>query len=615
MLSVMLVVAALYFAREVFIPLALALLFTFLLAPLVIRLRHWHVGRVPSVLIVVLSAFILVGTIGGLMVSQMVDLANKLPDYEKNIHKKLQSLNLQNRGVMARFSKTFTDLRKDLAPPVVPSQTQTRQEGEVPQPVAVEIHGSFTPMQVLRTVLGSVLGIFVTSFIVIVFVIFMLIEREDLRDRLIRLIGIGKLNVTTQLLDDAGHRVSRYLLMQLIVNVSYGVPIGLGLFLIGIPNPILWGVLAALFRYIPYAGAWIAASMPIALALAVDPDWTKPLLTLGLFAVMEIIVANVVEPWLYGASTGITPLAVLAAAVFWTWLWGPVGLLLSTPLTVCLVSMGRYIPNFSFLNILLGDEPVLAPEARFYQRMLAMDQEDAVELAEEFLREKPLVELYDAMIIPALGMAEQDRQRETIDEEKYSAILQNVRFLVDDLADYNDEVVRRIEGGQPEYSRLDPASEQVEFKSQTPTAYCIPARNEADAIVATMLAQLLEQKKIAVKTLPASTFTIEKANLIKDENVSLVCVSAVAPCGLLHARHLCKRLASELPHSGILAGLWNEKLEPKDIQSRFPMVPPDNILTSLKQALERIPPMASTSSERSTRPVPPAGIPLLEHAK
>jgi predicted PurR-regulated permease PerM len=614
MLSVMLVVAALYFAREVFIPLALALLFTFLLAPLVIRLRHWHVGRAPSVLIVVLSAFVMVGTIGGLMVSQMVDLANKLPDYEKNIHKKIQSLNFQNSGVMARFSKTFADLRKDLAPPTAPPQTQPRQEGEVPQPVAVEIR-SFTPMQILRTVLGSLLGMLITSFIVIVFVIFMLIEREDLRDRLIRLIGTGKLNVTTQLLDDAGHRVSRYLLMQLIVNVTYGVPIGLGLFLIGIPNPILWGLLAALLRYIPYAGAWIAASMPFALALAVDPDWTKPLLTLGLFAVMEIIVANVIEPWLYGASTGITPLAVLTAAVFWTWLWGPVGLLLSTPLTVCLVSMGRYIPKFNFLNILLGDEPVLTPEARFYQRMLAMDQEDAAELAEEFLRERSLVELYDAIIIPALSMAEQDRQRGSVDDEKYHAILQNVRFFVDDLADYNEELRGGTEEGQMKYSPVSPAGGTMEFKSPNPTAFCIPARNEADEIAATMLAQLLDQRKVAVKTLPASTFTVEKANLVKDENVSLVCVSAVAPCGLLHARHLCKRLGSELPETNILVGLWNEKLEPKDIQSRFPTVPPDNILTSLKQAVERILPMVSTSSVRSTQPASPAGIPRLEHAK
>jgi hypothetical protein len=444
----------------------------------------------------------------------------------------------------------------------------------------------------------------------------MLIEREDLRDRLIRLIGTGKLNVTTQLLDDAGHRVSGYLLMQLIVNVTYGIPIGLGLFFIGIPNPILWGLLATLLRYIPYAGIWIAASMPFALSLAVDPDWTKPLLTLGLFAVMEVIVANVVEPWLYGVSTGITPLAVLAAAVFWTWLWGPVGLLLSTPLTVCLVSMGRYIPNFSFLNILLGDEPVLTPEARFYQRMLAMNQEDAVEIAEEFLREKPLSELYDAMIIPALGMAEKDYQRGGVDEEKYHAILQNVRFLVDDLADYSDEIKRRTDGGgQTEYSRLNPAGGAMEFKSDAPMAFCIPARNEADEIAATMLAQLLDQRNFAVRTLPASTFTVEKANLIKDENASLVCVSAVAPSGLLHARHLCKRLGSELPESNIFVGLWNENLEPKDMQSRFPMVPPDNILTSLKQAVERILLSASTGSKGSTQPASPAVIPQLEHAK
>jgi predicted PurR-regulated permease PerM len=614
-LVVMAVVAALYFAREVFIPLALALLFTFLLAPLVIRLRHWHIGRVPSVLLVVLFAFMIVGTVGGLMVSQMVDLANKLPGYQENIHKKMRSLGSGDGGVLGRFNKTFAALQKELtpAPSAVPVQSG---QGEAPKPVPVEIHGaSFTPEQVLRTVLGSLLTILVNGFIVVVFVIFMLIEREDLRDRLIRLIGTGKLNMTTQLLDDAGHRVSRYLLMQLIVNVTYGIPIAIGLYFIGIPNPLLWGLLAALLRYIPYAGAWVATLMPFTLALAVDPGWTKPLLTIGLFAAMEVIVANWIEPWVYGASTGITPLAILAAAVFWTWLWGPVGLLLSTPLTVCLVSVGRYIPNFSFLNILLGDEPVLSPEARFYQRMLATDQEEAAEITEEFLNEKSLVELYDVMIIPALTLAEQDRQRGALDEEKYQTILQNVHFLVDDLADYNEEIKNRLAENEPGYSKLEVAGKIPTMGEAPPRVLCIPARNEADEIAGTMLAQLLDRRGVAVKTLSAVAFTAEKAELVKNENVSLICISGVAPCGLLHARHLCKRLVSEIPEISIVVGLWNEKQDPDDIHRRFPMVSPDNLVTGLKQAVERILPMVSAGNPQSNQPASISSTQELEHAK
>ncbi|MDB6017773.1 MAG: hypothetical protein JWR19_2262 [Pedosphaera sp.] len=358
LLDVVIIVAVLRFAREIFIPFALAILFSFLLAPLVNRLRHWRVPRTAAVFIVVILAFSVVGFIGALMASQMVDLAKKFPQYEQNIRHKVESLVAGQDGMVMRVTKTFQNLRADLMPPAAnPTQNQTTQPG-VTKPVPVEIRSSeFSPMQMLRRVLGSAFGIFTTAFIVIVFVIFMLVERDDLRNRVIRLMGMRKPNFASQLLDDTGRRVTRYLLMQFIVNVSYGILVGVGLLFIGVPNPLLWGAFTALLRYIPYAGTWIAASLPFALALAIDPDWTKPLLVVGLFVAMEIIVANVIEPWVYGASGGITPFAVLAAAVFWTWVWGPVGLLLSTPLTVCLVSMGRHIPSLEFLDVLFGDEP------------------------------------------------------------------------------------------------------------------------------------------------------------------------------------------------------------------------------------------------------------------
>lgn len=584
LLTVVTVVAALYFARDIFIPLALAVLVSFLLAPLVNRLHQWHFGRVPSVLIVVLLAFGLVGLLGELMTNQMVELAHKLPEYQQNVHKKLQSVVGGGRGLIGKGIRSVDQLRQEIMPQT-PLQTSP---GAASKSVPVEVSSSsFSPLQVIRTVLSSLLNVLLMAFLVIVLVIFMLIEREDLRDRLIRLIGPGDVNMTTQFLDDASQRVSRYLLMQLIINVTYGIPIGLGLYFIGIPNPWLWGMLTALLRYVPYVGVWVAVFMPFALAMAVDPDWTKPWLVLGLYAVVEITVANFVEPWLYGNTAGITPLAVLLSAVFWAWLWGPLGLLVSMPLTVCLASIGRYLPNFKFLSVLLSDEPVLSPGARFYQRLLTMNQLEAIEEAEKYLDEKSLQELYDEMVIPTVVLAEQDHQRGTLDEDKYNAILQNIQFLVDDLAHYNEELKRKSEnwkGVLPE----GPAIESIPERGlEPPSTICLPAGEKADEIAATMLAQLLEQKGVTAKVLPAPLVPMEKLDLAKEEKVDLICISAVLPSGLWPARQVYKRLSAEFPASKFIVGLWGAREEAKEFQNRFPKIPPENLTTTLKQAVER----------------------------
>ncbi|HZV35019.1 MAG TPA: AI-2E family transporter [Verrucomicrobiae bacterium] len=359
LLSVFLVVAALRLLRELFLPLALAVLFSFLLSPLVTRFRRLHLWRVPSVFIAVFIGFAILGSLGMFLASQIGDVVHKLPEYQQNIDKKFQSVTKKGSGFIGRVSGSLEHLRKQLSESSTPTQQkeQNSQNGQKEKPTPVEVQNTpFSPLTILRKVVGSLFSFLVGVFIVVVFVIFMLIERENLRARLVRFIG-GPSEQTTELLDEASARVTRYLLMQLIINVTYAIPIALGLFFIGIPNPILWGALAGLLRYIPYIGVWFAVAVAAFLSLAVDPGWAKPLMVLGLFAVVEIIVANAIEPWLYGSSTGITPLAVLVSAVFWTWLWGPLGLLLSTPLTVCLVSVGRYIPTMSFLRILFGDEP------------------------------------------------------------------------------------------------------------------------------------------------------------------------------------------------------------------------------------------------------------------
>ena len=280
---------------------------------------------------------------------------------------------------------------------------------------------------------GSVFQPLATSFIVLIFVIFILLGREDLRDRMLRLAGSSRLYITTQALDDAARRVSRYLLRQFAVNAVYGALVGLGLFLIGVPHPLVWAVLATLLRFIPYVGPWIAAAGPMLLAIGVAPGWGRFAWTLGLYSVLELVTANFVEPLLYGSSTGISAIAILVAAVFWTWLWGPIGLLLSTPLTVCVVVIGRYVPHLEFLGILFGDEPALSPAQRFYQRMIAMDAEDAAELVEQLLKDQSVIDVYDNVIIPAMSLAEEGRHAGFLDSATEAYFLDNTRELVDEI--------------------------------------------------------------------------------------------------------------------------------------------------------------------------------------
>ena len=310
---------------------------------------------------------------------------------------------------------------------------------DVLKPIPVEVHEPRpSPWNEIQTYLGPLVGPIGTAGMVLVFVIFILLERENLRDRLIRLVGANDLHRTTEAMDEAGARVSRYLLMQLIINVAYGIPVAIGLWLIGVPNPILWGVLATVLRFIPYVGPVIASLFPIILSFAVSPGWTDPLLTIGLFMVLELFSNNVLEPWLYGSSTGLSPLAIIAAAVFWITLWGPVGVLLATPLTVCMVVIGRHVPQLQFLHVMFGNDPVLPTETRFYQRLLARDPEEAAELAEQSFPDKPLPHIYDRVVLPALHLAEADRQRDALADEVQATIAEGVDTVIEALDDYED---------------------------------------------------------------------------------------------------------------------------------------------------------------------------------
>jgi hypothetical protein len=450
--------------------------------------------------------------------------------------------------------------------------------------------------EIAKRVLGPVVSPLGTAAIVVVLVIFMLIERESLRDRVLHIIAPQQLNVATKAIDDAASRVSRYLRMQFIVNTAFGAVIAVGLFFIGLPSALLWGVLAAALRFLPYIGPWIAASLPIALSAAVFPGWTQPALVVGLFIASEIISNNILEPWLYGSSTGISPMAIILSAIFWTWLWGPVGLVLATPLTVCLTVLGRYVPELSFLYTLLSDEDVLTPDSRFYQRLLALDPEEATDFAEEYLNEHTLVSLYDDVFLPALRMAEQDRHQGNLEESREHFILKAARELVEDLGTRPQILAKAAAESRTHDvpTRVKPARSML----------CLPARDEADEIVGLMLAQLLSARGVDVTVVSAHTLRGEMLAQIPDDSRSVVCVSALPPMAATHARYLCKRLRSKAPAIKIVVGLWQTPSSNDKSRSRLSEAGMDRLVTTLAEASQYLAQAVAAAEMLSEPPAP-----------
>ena len=594
LLNLVLVVAVLYFARDIFIPIALAVLFAFLLGPLVARLQCWGFSRVPAVITVVTLGFAVMAVLGFLMTVQLTELGHKLPEYQHNIHQKLKSIRESSSGITGRFSHFMQDFSQELKP----SGSQAQPAPGDQKPVPVEIRqGDLSPLQLVPKVLGSVIGLLLTGVIIVVFVIFMLLQQEDLRDRVIRLAGWRQLNVTTKALDEAGQRVSRYLIAQLIVNAAFGVPAGIALYFLGVPNPILWGLMAALFRYIPYLGIWIAAIMPAAVLFAIDPGWVKLVAVFGIYGGIDLLMYNFVEPWVYGNSTGLTPLAILVAAVFWAWLWGPVGLLLATPLTVCVAVLGRYVPSLRFLGVLLSDDEVLTPEKRLYQRLLADDVEEAADIAEEFLKGKSLEDLYDAVVVPALALAEEDCFAGRLEGDQEESVFQNARLLVEDIAPRAQEIVSGENDSKHRLNGKSPAPESL--SSSEPRVLSLPAHGQADEIVALMLTQLLNVRGIAAKHVSAAALASERLEAAKDDKIDFVCISTVTGNGSLHARYLCKRFHEQFPGMKIVAAML-ARGSAQSTRSRELSAEVDEIATALGDAAKKIQALASVPVQKQT---------------
>jgi predicted PurR-regulated permease PerM len=553
LVSAVVIIAALYFAKVVLVPFALAILFTFILATPVSWLERIHVPRFLAVMIMVLLAVGAIGSVGWVVTNQLVDATSHWSSYRTNIKNKIESIR-KNRpeslnNAAQAVQEISTDLNATTPGPAAPATGKgaNAQAGKLPgaatativKPIPVEI---VPPASSFVESLPNILGPIGTAGIVLVFTIFMLFQREDLRNRFIRLAGDGRLSVMTQAMDEAGDRVSHYLFLQSMVNTSYGLIIGFSLYLVHVPNAVLFGVIAGILRFLPYIGPPIGAFLPVMLSLAVFEDWTRPLMVLGIYVVVEIVVANFIEPMLYGSKTGISSLAVLGAAVFWTFLWGPIGLVLSTPLTVCLVVLGRHIPNMRFLNVLLGDEPVLSPEVHYYQRLLATDHDEARQVLKGHLKEKSLEELYDTVLIPALMMAEQDRHRNDLDDETATFIYQSTREFVEDLTEKN--------------GKESSDSGSTGDSAKRTQVICVPASGEADEIAGVMLAQLLNIAGHHVKCVSIGTADEMLAQAEKMKP-GIICISAIPPLALTHARSIYERLRTQFPDHAIVIGLWN----------------------------------------------------------
>jgi predicted PurR-regulated permease PerM len=591
------VIAVLYFGRPILIPVALALTLNFLLAPAVIYLHRFRIRRVPAVIIVVAIAGSLVGGVGWVVAKQLVRIADELPNYRENLHLKITSLHGPSVSPVGRAIRGVREVGQELyanpapppatpAPPAPADPPSSRDTPKFAAPVpSSPAPASPLPVTVVQPERGipDLLNAMVPvvkplgeGVFVLVLTVYMLIKREDLRNRLLLLAGMGRLNLVTQALDDAARRISRFLSMNFLVNAGYAALFGLGLSAIGIPNATLWGVLAGTLRFVPYIGTSIGVLLPFVFALGVFPHWGPGLVVLALFALLEFSISNFFEPWLYGSHTGISTLALLVMAVFWTMLWGWPGLVLSTPLTVCLIVMGLHLPEMSFLHILLGDDAQLAPEAQFYERLLAMDQPEARRIADSYLENHPLGAFYDTLMLPALSLAERDRHKGALDEIRANFVFQCANELIAELSDFSLlEQQSNAARAQPDAGRFFPV-------------ICISTQDQADEIAATMLAQLLEQAGNRTLQLPSRALSDEILSRLAEETDTVLCISALPPFAFADTRSLCQRIRHRLPKNRIIVGMWDPTIETERIRERLTSCRPDQVVTNLAEAAAQI---------------------------
>jgi predicted PurR-regulated permease PerM len=588
-------VAALHLAKEILLPVALAILISFLLTPLCNRLENFGVSRVLSVITVVSVTFVALGLLTWVMMSQLVDLGAQLPTYKATLIRKINQIKPES-STISEITETIEDVQKSIgkeastAEPkneLADSAASKSREGDLDKlvaqdavsdpdsiwswatgfrrstpakrgPVDVRLVGlPPSPLQQIRDWLGPLVAPLTTLGIAVVLVIFILIKREDQRNRLLQLFGASHLHATTEALTDVTERVSRYLRMQFLINAGYGLAVASGLWLIGVPNALMWGVLSFALRFLPYIGPWLSAVMPLFVSIGHFEGWRQPLMVVAWFTVLELIVNNVAEPLLYGRSTGVSGVGVIVAAIFWTWIWGTIGLVLAMPLTVCAVVLAKYIPSLHFLTILLGDASPMSDEERIYQRLLAGDSEEARQLVLSRLKASPLVEVYDHVLLPALNLAEAGRHAGLLHEEQEEAVEETSRELIDELG---------------EIARTDQATKAAastdEALGKGARVMCIPLRDEADEISGLMLKQLLEIEGFEVVMAAPESLTGELVESVESHKVDIAVISILPPLPPRSSRLLCRRLRARYPELPIIVGFWSQ--EPaSDLPSRL----------------------------------------------
>lgn len=609
------VMAALYFGREILVPVTLAILLSFVLAPFVRLLRRARVPRAPAVMLVVVIVFGALFGIGSLIASEASQLASDLPRYTLTMRDKIRDLRGATDGSssLSRLVDMVQDLGAAISPP--PAAEYKGEPGTPTHPLTVELSPArASVLDTLQTFAGPVLHPLATTGLILIFTIFILMQREDLRNRAIRLIGPGDLRRTTAAIDDATSRLSKFFLAQLALNIAFGLVIGLGLGFIGVPSPTLFGVLAAILRFVPYIGAAISALLPVILAAAVDPGWSMVISTVALFLVVEPLCGHVIEPLLYGHSTGISPIAVILSATIWTFLWGPIGLVLATPLTVCLVVLGRHVDRLWYLDVLLGDRPALAPSEIFYQRMLANDPAEAIEQGRQFLKERALVTYYDQVVQAGLLLAQDDLSRGTLVRERQEEVGTAIRAVVARLgtlpvarrarrktsrgADTETAAALDAVGPDRQEAAIVLGREDLApaWRGAKPVL-CVSSRGPFDEAATLMLSQILARHGLASQTLSMTAIRAGERPE-EQEGIAMVCFSYLEPVSLSQVRFTVRQARAAIPGVKVLVGFWRER-DPASLDRLRRATSADYLVTSLSDALS-----AALAASRAPQPAP-----------
>jgi predicted PurR-regulated permease PerM len=595
------IVAGLYLGREVLIPITLAILLSFVLAPLVELFRRIHLGRIPAVVLAVFIAVSVILAVGSIIGIQMAGIADDVPKYEATIRGKItaaKNLTVEPLGRLIGSVGREVDRAEQN---VQPAPTTTSGRESAPLPVEVR-QPPPSPLAVAERIITPTLSPLATAAIILVVAIFVLLQQEDLRDRLIRLFGSRDLHRTTSAMDDAARRLSRYFLTQLAINAAFGVIIGIGLFFIGIPSPVLWGVLAALLRFVPYVGAPLAGILPVALGAAVDPGWFMAVAAAALFLIAEPVMGQVVEPLLYGHSTGLSPVSVVVATIFWAWLWGPIGLILATPLTLCLVVLGRHIERLEFLDVILGDRPALTPIENFYQRILSGDPMEALEQAELLLKERSLSSYYDEIALKGLQLASADVLRGVITGAQMARMQDAVYELIEGLEVHPDadpdstetenDVVMASGAEQrlprqpaPDVPLLPEEARPPAWRSPT-AIMCVGGRRALDEGVAAMLAQLLQKHGLGAHAIAREELSRRRITSFDGRGALIVCISYLDIEGVpFQLRYMVRRIRSRLPAALIVAGYWGVDDPAIDDEQQRKSGGADHYVRSLREAV------------------------------